>query len=304
MKILITGATGFIGKHVCRKIISQGHEVIALSRSDISERNEEAIFNSITWIQSSLALTAENLDRIKIAQPELVIHLAWENIPDFSYDTSFKNLRDHIGFFHEILKILSIKKIIVAGSCWEYGKKHGVCMESDPCISGNYFTWAKNSLREFLQVECLNMNIVLIWTRVFYAYGLGQRSEALIPTIINNLSSKIVPDIKTPKNENDYIYIEDIVMAFEQFIEQNVKSGIYNIGSGSPISVLDVVRTAEKIISGDEKMTNLLSQTSLNTKKESDFWASMEKTNSALKWKPKISLSEGIKEMARQLVRN
>ena len=303
MKILITGGSGFIGRSVIQKLIDGRHTVMVLSRSGAKlakEKNNEGI----QWINSSLELEKEALALIKNFEPEAVIHLAWENIPDFSFETSFKNLKDQVSFFREILKIPSIKKIIAAGSGWEYNKKLGSCLESDPCVPNNYFTWSKNSLREFLKVECSNKNIVLAWIRIFFVYGPGQRSGSLIPTIINDLSAKIIPDVKTHQNANDFIYVEDIALAFDQLIKRKITSGIYNLGSGNSTSVLEVFRIAEKVIHGDEKMTNLLLERSMHIKKETDFWADMEKTTRDLEWKPLISLEEGIKKMVKQLVRN
>ena len=152
MKLLLTGASGFIGQPLVKKLIEQGHSILALSRSaDLQHVSNNT--DKIIYFKSSLELENRALERIKDFEPDILIHLAWEKIPDFSFETSFENLQNHIIFFRHIFTVPSLKKIIVTGSCWEYNKKMGVCTESDICVSVNFFTWAKNSLRDFLQFE-------------------------------------------------------------------------------------------------------------------------------------------------------
>ena len=158
MKLLITGASGFIGQHLVKKLIEQGHTILALSRSaDLQHVSNNT--DKLIYFKSSLELENRALQRIKDFEPDVLIHLAWGKIPDFSFETSFENLQNHIHFFRNIFTVNSLKKIIVTGSCWEYNKKIGICLETDICISSNYFTWAKNSIRDFLQFECLQKNI-------------------------------------------------------------------------------------------------------------------------------------------------
>ena len=153
MKFLVTGATGFIGKSLVNLLLDQGHSILAISRTENFELQQD----KITWIQSSLQLNESAMDRIREFEPEVLIHLAWENIPDFSFETSVENLNHQMAFFRNIFKLDSLEKIIVTGSCWEYNKKIGFCVETENVVSSNYFTWAKNSLRDFLQFECLQI---------------------------------------------------------------------------------------------------------------------------------------------------
>ena len=84
MKFLVTGATGFIGKSLVNLLLDQGHSILAISRTENFELQQD----KITWIQSSLQLNESAMDRIREFEPEVLIHLAWEKIPDFSYETS------------------------------------------------------------------------------------------------------------------------------------------------------------------------------------------------------------------------
>jgi nucleoside-diphosphate-sugar epimerase len=296
MKFLITGATGFIGQPLVHKLIKQGHTVLALSRSEFLQPvNNNS--GQLIYLQSSLNLDNKALERIKEFEPDILLHLAWEKIPDFSFETSFENLQNHIDFFQHIFSITSLKKIIVTGSCWEYNKKMGVCAESDIYVSDNFFTWAKNSLRDFLQFECLQKNTNFIWSRVFYVYGPQQRKESLIPTVIENIQNGLMPELKTPSNANDFIYVDDVAEGLLQFAINEIPSGIYNLGSGESTPVIDIVSLIENSLNGNEILSKELLTRATHLNKDTDFWADMTKTFSTIKWKPRTNLAMGIEKI-------
>lgn len=293
MKILVTGGSGFIGEPLINRLANEcGHSILSISRTA-----KQADSHKIQWLESSLLLENESLERIKAFCPDVLIHLAWEKIPDFSFPTSFDNLRNQIAFFNTIFSVRSIKKIVVTGSCWEYNRKLGVCNESENVESGNYFTWAKNSLRDFLHFECMRQNISLIWSRVFYVYGPGQRKESLIPSLIHQVKDGICPDVKKPVNSNDFVYIDDVVDGLVKITVQNIPSGIYNFGSGKSIRVIDILRAVEKAISGHEKFADLILQQATDMNTEIDFWADIQKSHEYIGWQPNTSIEAGIRRI-------
>jgi len=295
MKFLVTGATGFIGKSLVNLLLEQGHSILAISRTENIKLQQDKII----WIQSSLQLDASAIDRIREFEPEVLIHLAWEKIPDFSFETSVENLNHQLAFFRNIFKIDSLQKIIVTGSCWEYNKKIGSCVETENVASSNYFTWAKNSLRDFLQFECNQNNIKFIWARVFYVYGPDQRKESLLPTVIQNIQNNLVPIIRTPSNSNDFIYIDDVTEGLLHFAQKKIPSGIYNLGWGKSISIIDIIATIESIMHHSNKITSTLLENM--PIKDTDFWAEMSKTSQVLNWSPQISIEIGVKKMINQM---
>ena len=170
MRVVITGGSGFLGKPVINILLRKGHSIMALSRT-AEVYNLVNTEKSLEWINTSLELDETCFQQIKDFKPEAIVHLAWEKIPDFSFETSLHNVNNQVAFFKHICQLSSIKKIIVAGSCFEYNQSFGECLESDICTSTNYFNWAKNTIRDFLQFECFQKKINLIWARIFYVYG-------------------------------------------------------------------------------------------------------------------------------------
>lgn len=234
-------------------------------------------------------------EAIKTFDPDVLIHFAWQGIPDYSEKISKTNLQNSIHLFDFLLEETNCKKIIVSGSCFEYGKTQGVCTEKDFCNTHSFFSWAKHSLLRYLEVKCTIRKIDWIWFRIFYVYGSGQREQSLFPTLIRSLQKKEVPQIMTPFYRNDFIDASDVAEATWIAVEKKIPSGIYNLGWGKSNAVYDACTLAEKMILGTNTLTQQVKE---NGKKEQtvDFWADMSKTHQSLEWMPKITLEEGIQK--------
>ena len=87
-------------------------------------------------------------------QPDIIMHLAWEGIPDLSKIVCTENLYMAINFFDQVLDNTNCKKVIVSGSCIEYGNRQGQCKESDQVVINTYFAWAKYALYLYLSIRC------------------------------------------------------------------------------------------------------------------------------------------------------
>lgn len=292
MKVFITGATGFVGKHVMTAVQQSGHDIIALT---LKEDKTEDHSNNIHWINGDLA----DLESLKPAlisfNPDVVIHLAWQGIPDYSQAVSKKNLYQSIDFLDFILENTNCHKIIASGSCWEYGRKKGVCRESDPVNIDNYFTWAKHSLNQYLSIKCAEKDVKFNWFRFFYVYGPGQREGALIPTLIKSVGASQSPQVNTPMNKNDFVFVGDIAKAMVKALELDISSGVYNLGSGDATSVYDICHIVEKQLMGKEDISKQVLNNGQNVETV-NFWADMEKTQQELNMICDTNLEEGIKE--------
>lgn len=289
MRILITGASGFIGKPLSKKLSELGYEVMGLTRSIPKGNHTE-----INWLKSDLSSSGSYKEKIELFQPELVIHLAWQDIPDFSFKKSLLNLNQSIDFLSFITQIGSCKKILISGTCLEYGKNQGECKETDKILSNDYFTLAKHSLHSWADIMTKEKSICLGWFRLFYVYGPGQRKESLIPSILNSLKIGELPEIKTPWNANDYIFIDDVIDAFTNAVKSSFQHGIYNLGTGKSTPVLKICELAEKIVLNSSTLTKKIEFTSKSLNSNTNFWAGISSSEDELKWTPKVSLQEGI----------
>ncbi len=296
MNILLTGGSGFIGLNLLDRFDSDVFNLAVISRSE-SELKQGYLsiigdLNSLEKIES----------RILDFSPDVVIHLAWEGIPDLSETNCLTNLRMSLRFFDYILKNTKCKKILVSGSCFEYERTRGACRESDLVAeTKSYFAWAKRTLNQYLTIKCIEKDVTLNWFRIFYVYGPNQRNSSLIPQLIDSFIKKEQPNIRSPWNKNDFIYVSDITEAFVKAITNDFPSGCYNLGSGTSVSILEVTRIVEKEILGTVSISNnMLEQVS--NQKTINFWADIEKSSKVMEFSNRIGLHDGIRNHINSVV--
>jgi nucleoside-diphosphate-sugar epimerase len=291
MRVVVTGASGFIGQKLCGALLERGHVVIALCRtSSHAEFTQSDSYMHIPYVMG------ESLPESLVTfLPEALIHLAWDGIPDFSERKCVENLEAQIKFFSQTEKLVHLKKIIGAGTCREYSTNQGICVENEHSRPDSFFSWAKRTLSEYLWVFCQQRQIALVWFRIFYVYGPGQRSESLIPMLIRAYKSNIAPNIKNATAANDYIYIDDVVMAFVKAIEDQDCQGTFNLGSGIATTVAKIAAIVEQIVAVDNQL--LLDPKLEQEKGESSIGMTADITLSTRQFNcsPKIDLFEGIR---------
>lgn len=292
MRILITGASGFVGRHVMEHITAPSHQILAFSKEDVQCKSGAG---NIQWFCGDIGDFHVIEPAIQSFNPDVLIHLAWQGIPDYGEEMSRLNLNNSITLLEYVFKKTNCKKIIVSGSCAEYGKKRGACKESDSMRQNSFFSWAKRALFDYLSLKCRNAGAALIWFRIFYVYGPGQRQGALVPTLVNAFASKRVPMIMNPFNRNDFIYIKDVAQAFRLAATKRIRSGIYNLGTGTSSSVFEVCREVELALTGQATISEQKRRES-QTQEEVNYWADMRKTTRSLKWSPGTSLARGIEQ--------
>ncbi len=289
MRVLVTGSTGFIGNLLCEALLACGHEVTGLSRNSTSgSKRTSRVIHFPYQLGDALP------EGVISYRPEVIVHLAWDGIPDFSAKKSIANVTAQIKFLEEATRLLNIKKILVAGSCREYGNHNGICHENVNNPPDSYFSWAKQTLCDYFKFYCMEKKIALIWFRIFYVYGPGQRSESLIPTLLKAFRSGQIPEIINPNAANDFIYIDDVVNAFIRGIELEGAEGIMNLGTSNATTIIEVTQLVERIIHGEASSIKNLSIETVTKEKNQAMIADISKAKATLDWIPKVSLKRGV----------
>ena len=291
MRIFLTGGSGFLGTHILNQCIKNNFKILSLSRKKNTFQN----FNNIKWIRADLSNLKLITREVNNFNPNVIIHLAWEGIPDYSADISILNHYNSINLFNNILKNNKIQKIICAGSSWEYSQKIGQCKESDNTYPTSYFSWAKISLYEYLRQKCCSNKIDLYWFRIFYLYGFGQRKESLIPYIVNSFKNNATPIINKPFDENDFIYVKDAAKILLKPLLLKADPGIYNIGTGKAISAIEICRLIEKKLYNNNNFTESI-MNKKNIDHKTSFFADTNKIVKNLKINYPTKIEIGIRE--------
>lgn len=289
MRIVITGATGFIGSNLIKKIDTKKNKILCISRKRHKNKN------NVKWIKCSLSEDNKYKKQISNFNAEVVIHLAWEGIPNLSKKNCTKNLSISKKFLNCFLNSKHCKKIIISGTCYEYKNNIGSCNERSKIEKKKFFSTTKTNLRRWVEDKVKKKKIKLYWLRIFYAYGSEQRKDSLIPTCIRSIKMNKEPQIKNLHNINDFIFVEDISNAIKNFIYKRIDSGIYNVGSGRPVSILKVIKTIYKIFQPKKQNVKLQKKILINNKQK--FWANLKKIKKNTGWQPRYDIYKGIKKI-------
>lgn len=233
MKILVTGANGYLGQGVVRELINMGQEVIA---TDFRTNN---IDDRAKKIQSNLFEVEEPYEFFE--KPDVVLHMAWRDGFVHYSDNHINDLPNHYNFIKKMMES-GIKRVAVMGSMHEVGFWEGAINENTPCNPLSLYGISKNALRDIVQMLAKQNNVEYQWLRGFYIVGNSQYGSSIFSKITAtvNEGKKEFP-FTLGQNQYDFIDYKEFCEQVSKTIIQNEINGIINICSGKPEKLADRV---------------------------------------------------------------
>lgn len=275
MKVALTGGTGFIGQHVRKLLAKSNHDVLLVVRNQakIAElgANEKFVIADISEDRNDWF---DYLD-----QPDVLLHLAWGGLPNYldNYHVEIE-LPIQTKFLSKVVAS-GLPKLVVAGTCYEYGLTSGALVESQETNPNTPYGVAKDRLRKSLSDLRSEFEFELTWARIFYPFGDGQ-SEV---SIYSQLRASILNGdqqfkMGSGKQILDFISVEKVASALVYFTTRCAGVGLVNIGSGEPQSVLDFVQSQIRSLSAQiELLVGALPDRNFESQA---FWADSSKLSS------------------------
>ncbi|HEV2571842.1 NAD(P)-dependent oxidoreductase [Methylocella sp. CPCC 101449] len=238
MRILVTGASGFVGRHTIGHLAAAGHEVIAAGRLRSIEHP------GIRWINDDLIQPAVAARIGAAVRPDILLHLAW-TVEAGKFWTDPDNL-DWVAASLSLARACAEKgtqRICMVGSCYEYQwPADGLCREATtPSGSHTLYDVAKDSVRRVLEKYAAEIGISVAWARLFNLYGPFEDPNRLVASVARALLAGRTTAVSSGKAIRDYMDIRDTGAALAALTTSDV-SGIINIATGEGIRVADIVR--------------------------------------------------------------
>jgi nucleoside-diphosphate-sugar epimerase len=245
MRVLVTGSTGFIGRHVVPLLLDYGLEVMATSRNEEKARQFDW-YDETEYKPCNIYSKGINYFSF-FGEPEIIIHLAWDGLPN--YKSPFhveKNLPANCHFLKNFLDS-GVKKMVVTGTCYEYGMLCGCLSEDIATTPVTQYGLAKDTLRKHLEMMISEYSTSFNWVRLFYLHGNGQNENSLIPQLKRAiLLGDRIFNMSGGEQLRDYLPVETVAKYICRIALQTEINGVLNCCSGKPISIR---RFVEKVIS-------------------------------------------------------
>ena len=233
LKILVTGANGYLGQGIVRSILNNGHCVVATDfNTQFVDERAERIACNLFEVDNPYSFFGE---------PDVLLHLAWRDGFVHYSSAHIEDLPKHYAFIKKMVDG-GIQQVAVMGSMHEIGFFEGSINESTPCHPTTPYGIAKNALRDLTQMLCKQKNIVFQWLRGYYIVGNSKFGSSIFSKI-----TAAVDDGKTEfpftlgQNQYDFIDYPDFCAQVAAVVGQKNEQGIINICSGKPEKLADRV---------------------------------------------------------------
>lgn len=275
MRIAVSGATGFIGRYVLRELQARAIKSIALTRSTA---HATMLSGPSEWVVMDIANPPPN-PFAAMGSPDVLIHLAWSGLPNYQSSHHMEvELPAQLAFLTSCVRS-GLKRLVVTGTCYEYGLAPGELVEDNPTHPCTQYGQAKDMLRKALFGLRVHDGLDLTWLRLFYLYGEGQSEKSIYRMLHAAIDRGAKTfDMSGGEQLRDFLPAHEAARLIVEIALREKINGIFNICSGKPIAVRDIVQSW--IEASGAKITMNLGQIPYSPNESMAFWGGRKKLDS------------------------
>ena len=248
MKVLLTGATGFIGSHLARRLVASGVEVTAIVRPSTSRWRIADIVDAMDVIECDLGDRAALEPRLRRAVPDVCIHLAWDGWsgPSLAAEENLSSLASSLELLRTLTHV-GCPRFVGVGTCFEYAPSPSAMSETSPLGPQDLYGVCKHSLSMAAAALSPVARMSVAWARVFLVYGPFDDERRLVPSLALSLIRGEPARMTLGEQMRDVLHVEDAASAIWT-IAQSTQTGPVNVASGDRVRVVDVARAIAAIV--------------------------------------------------------
>ncbi len=288
-RVLVTGATGFIGRHCLPLLKNRGFEINAITLP-----NDKIVVEGVNCVPFNLLENAGFHELLAELKPSHLLHFAWVTAPGHLWDS-----RDNITWLKKSIELLEAfalqggKRAVFSGTCAEYDWNSSLFEEyKSTCLPQTLYGSSKLALQLVVEALAKQMGFSQAWGRVFYLYGPHEYPQRFVPAVIQGLLQKKDVPCSHGNQVRDFLHVEDVADAFITLLDSDVE-GVVNIGSGQGITLKQVIdHIVQRLGGADLIQLNALASP---RNEPARLVATTDRLRNELGWSPRWGLEEGLK---------
>lgn len=286
--VVLTGASGFIGRHCITPLLERGYSVHAVA-SKVSGK----LMPDAQWHEVDLLDLASISRLFQKTRPSHLLHLAWYLKPGkwADSDLNFSWVQSSM----ELVKQFHLnggRRLAIAGTNYEYDWDYGYCHECrTPLTFASPYGSCKNAVRILIEAYSKLHHLLMAWPRIFDLFGPYEHPDRLVSSVIRALLRDEEAKCTQGRQMRDYMYVGDVADALVTVLDCELE-GPVNVGSGQPASVAQIVKTIGQLL----KKEHLLRMGALPSRAGDRplVVADVERLTTEVGWKPRYSLEMGL----------
>lgn len=236
-RVLVTGATGCVGRFALPRLVRQGWTVTA-----VRSRSEAVPLDGVTWLQADLLNPSDMRRVVTESGATHLLHLAWSIVPG-----KWASAPENLSWMRSSLDLLFAfreaggTRVVSAGSCLEYDWGYGYCSEDrTPLSPRTLYGASKHALQLMQSALSASGAFSAAWGRIFFLYGPHEHPDRLVASVIRSMLAGEAARTSHGRQIRDYLYADDVADVFVRLLESDF-TGPVNVGSGQPIALKDIV---------------------------------------------------------------
>jgi nucleoside-diphosphate-sugar epimerase len=298
-RVVITGGTGFIGRHLVSALVQLGISPIVFTRSIIEQVHETELKEQANFLEVDLLDQQTVFDLFLDEEPDVVFHLAGSRGSGTKQESylicSEANFKCTVKVI-EAAQRANVSRIVTVGSAEEYGNQPGPLNEEMTLIPNSAYGLSKVEATKFALFMHSNADVPVTVLRPFSVYGPHQSRETFVAEAVRCAVKGLPFEMTEGTQKRDLIYVDDVVNALLVAANsRNTLGQVFNIGSGGARALREVAELIWTLTGSDPNLLKIGARIA-SPDELHNVWADISKAKTMLKWQPQISLEEGLRK--------